>query len=99
MYPASPNLHSNILDVVNLVFSGIFFLEMIVKLIGIGPKNYIKDTYNIFDALIVTISVVDIIVTNTLMAAGGNTSKGPISAFRAFRLLRIFKLAKSWYQL
>ena len=43
MYPASPNLYSNVLDVMNLLFSGIFFLEMIVKLIGMGLSNYIKD--------------------------------------------------------
>lgn len=63
MYPASPNIKINVLDLINLIFAGIFFLEMIVKLIGIGPSNYIKDSYNIFDAVIVTISIVDILVT------------------------------------
>ena len=63
MYPASPNIKINVLDLINLIFAGIFFLEMIVKLIGMGPSNYIKDSYNIFDAVIVTISIVDILVT------------------------------------
>lgn len=63
MYPASPYIKINVLDLINLIFAGIFFLEMIVKLIGMGPSNYIKDSYNIFDAVIVTISIVDILVT------------------------------------
>ena len=63
MYPASPNIKIKVLDLINLIFAGIFFLEMIVKLIGMGPSNYIKDSYNIFDAVIVTISIVDILVT------------------------------------
>ena len=63
MYPASLNIKINVLDLINLIFAGIFFLEMIVKLLGMGPSNYIKDSYNIFDAVIVTISIVDILVT------------------------------------
>ena len=32
---------------------------MIIKLIGLGVKNYVKDNYNLFDAVIVIISLVD----------------------------------------
>lgn len=32
---------------------------MILKLIGMGPSNYRKDFYNIFDCAIVVISLID----------------------------------------
>lgn len=73
---------------------------MIVKIIGMGPKLYIKDKYNLFDAIIVIISILDVVISYTM---GGdddmNSGKGAISAFRAFRLIRVFKLAKSWSKL
>ena len=65
---------------------------MILKLIGYGFRYYIKDRFNIFDAIIVILSVVDVALSFTSSNLGG----GAISAFRAFRLLRVFKLAKSW---
>ena len=68
---------------------------MIVKLIGLGPNNYIKDYYNIFDALIVMISLVDW----TLAEIPSLSSNKILTAFRALRLLRIFKLSKSIKQL
>ena len=37
----------------------IFFAEMVAKMIGLGLKNYAKDSFNLFDALIVVISMVD----------------------------------------
>jgi len=73
-------------------------MEMIIKVIGLGPNTYIKDPYNIFDALIVTLSIIDVFVSATL-PDDVKMGKGAISVFRAFRLLRVFKLAKSWKQL
>jgi hypothetical protein len=50
------------LEMINLIFFVIFTLEMIVKVIGLGPKMYIKDNFNIFDASIVLISMVDVMI-------------------------------------
>ena len=77
----------------NGVFTYIFLVEMISKLIGLGFKDYAADGFNVFDAVIVVISVVE------LGLSQGNvefSSNGAISVFRAVRLLRVFKLARSW---
>ena len=57
---------SHLLDQVNIAFFCIFFLEMIIKIIGLGPSTYIKDAYNIFDSFIVTLSIIDVIVSYSL---------------------------------
>ena len=49
-----------ILDTFDIFFGILFFLEMIFKLIGLGVKNYVRDKYNIFDAFIVIVGLVDI---------------------------------------
>lgn len=108
-YPVDHKLEKE-LDILNIVFFGIFILEMLIKIVGLGPVSYIRDYYNIFDAivgktfdifthLLVSLSVVDVCLTYTGNADSENSGKGAVSAFRAFRLIRIFKLAKSWTQL
>jgi Ion transport protein len=97
-YPVNLVLQ-NRLDTVNIAFSCIFFLEMIIKIFGLGPRTYIRDTYNIFDAFVVSLSIVDVCVTYAYVEGTLKTGKSAISAFRAFRLLRVFKLAKAWKQL
>jgi hypothetical protein len=32
-----------VLDIFNIIFFAIFFLEMIIKNVGMGPRLYIKD--------------------------------------------------------
>lgn len=36
---------------------------MVIKLIGLGFKGYIIDAYNIFDGIIVILSIIDEIIT------------------------------------
>ena len=38
---------------------------MCMKLHGLGPHFYIKDGYNIFDCIIVILSLIDYVITNT----------------------------------
>ena len=66
---------------------------MIIKLLGYGIKEYLKDKFNVFDGSVVFLSVADVVINFTLNSTA-SSSNGAISAFRAFRLLRIFKLAK-----
>jgi hypothetical protein len=50
-YPANTSISSE-LDIINIIFFGIFLLEMLIKITGLGPVAYVRDYYNIFDALI-----------------------------------------------
>ena len=86
-----------------LAYCDIFFVwaftaEMIMKLIGLGLRNYLRDKFNIFDGVIVILSLVDfsIVVAKAQSSEGTiETDEGGIfSAFRALRLLRVVKLAR-----
>ena len=78
----------------NSIFTWCFIAEMVIKLIGLGFKDYAKDSFNLFDASIVLLSLVEIIIESS----GGKdfSTGGAFSAFRGIRLLRVFKLARSW---
>ena len=82
-----------ILEKVNILFVAIFGIEMILKMLAVGIKNYFKGSmFNVFDCVIVIASVIDILVAN--YAIQKDNSGSVITALRGFRLLRIFKLAK-----
>ncbi|XP_058261391.1 sodium channel protein type 4 subunit alpha A [Hemibagrus wyckioides] len=84
-YPMSAQFE-HVLTVGNLVFTGIFTAEMVFKLIAMDPYYYFQVGWNIFDSIIVTLSLVELGLANV---------QG-LSVLRSFRLLRVFKLAKSW---
>ncbi|XP_051761104.1 sodium channel, voltage-gated, type I-like, alpha isoform X2 [Ctenopharyngodon idella] len=79
--------YSNMLTTGNMVFIGIFTAEMIFKIIALDPYTYFQEGWNIFDSIIVTLSLLELCLTNVLSGKG---------FLRPFRLLRVFKLAKSW---
>ena len=83
---------TDVLKVFNEFFTWAFFLEMIMKIIGLGFSNYRKDSYNVFDAVIVVISLIDWAMSRI----PGLNAGSALNAFRALRLLRMMKLSKSW---
>uniref|UniRef100_A0A8D2DS21 Sodium channel protein n=1 Tax=Sciurus vulgaris TaxID=55149 RepID=A0A8D2DS21_SCIVU len=70
-----------ILQTGNWVFSGIFIAEMCLKIIALDPYHYFRQGWNIFDSIVAVLSFAEIIQRSFL---------------RSFRVLRVFKLAKSW---
>ncbi|XP_072558427.1 sodium channel protein type 8 subunit alpha-like isoform X4 [Paramormyrops kingsleyae] len=84
-YPMTPHFES-VLSVGNLVFTGIFTAEMCAKLVAMDPYYYFQEGWNIFDGFIVSLSLMELGLANV---------EG-LSVLRSFRLLRVFKLAKSW---
>lgn len=74
------------LEVSNGVFVSIFTIEMVIKILGMGFEAYWQDRFNRFDAFVVVMSYVEILAS----------SSGSFTALRAFRLMRIFKVARRW---
>ena len=57
--------------------------------------SYIRDPLNIFDSVIVLVSVVEWILESSGVARSSK-SFSAIQAFRTLRLFRLFKLARTW---
>ena len=93
-YPADAT-EVAIVEKINQAFTWCFFVEMIFKIIGLGIRGYLRDRFNLFDCFIVILSLVELLM-ETVSFGDGISSGGTLSAFRAVRLLRVFKLARSW---
>lgn len=52
---SQPEELTNALEISNIVFTSLFALEMLLKVLVYGPFGYIKNPYNIFDGIIVVI--------------------------------------------
>uniref|UniRef100_A0A2I3GNJ2 Calcium voltage-gated channel subunit alpha1 I n=1 Tax=Nomascus leucogenys TaxID=61853 RepID=A0A2I3GNJ2_NOMLE len=79
-----PEELTNILEICNVVFTSMFALEMILKLAAFGLFDYLRNPYNIFDSIIVIISIWEIV----------GQADGGLSVLRTFRLLRVLKLVR-----
>ncbi len=90
-----PEIVSTATQDTNFFFTCYFVLEMLLKLMGLGPRGYASDNFNLFDALVTLLGVLDMALT----LAPNVTSPGALTVFRAFRLLRVFRLARSWRSL
>uniref|UniRef100_A0A3P9BGZ7 Sodium channel protein n=1 Tax=Maylandia zebra TaxID=106582 RepID=A0A3P9BGZ7_9CICH len=84
-YPMSDGFQS-MLNIGNKIFTGIFTAEMVFKVIALDPFYYFQKKWNIFDAIIVSLSLIELCLEKMKN----------MTILRSFRLLRVFKLAKSW---
>nr|XP_046253236.1 voltage-dependent L-type calcium channel subunit alpha-1D [Scatophagus argus] len=90
-------LFTSIMDILNMIFTVVFTIEMIIKLLALRAHHYFIDPWNSFDALIVVGSVLDIAVSEFSGGGGhgegkGESGKVSITFFRLFRVLRLVKL-------
>jgi voltage-dependent calcium channel L type alpha-1D len=83
------------LEITNEFITWCFFTEMITKICGLGFKGYSRDRFNLFDCFIVVVSFIESLMS-WVKLDNSILSGGAISAFRGVRLLRVFKLARSW---
>ncbi|KAG8589004.1 hypothetical protein GDO81_006208, partial [Engystomops pustulosus] len=89
---------SHMSDILNVAFTGIFTVEMLLKLAAFKAKGYFGDPWNVFDFLIVIGSIIDVILseldTPAIPATPGaeDSSRISITFFRLFRVLRLVKL-------
>uniref|UniRef100_A0A3Q1FE85 Voltage-dependent T-type calcium channel subunit alpha n=1 Tax=Acanthochromis polyacanthus TaxID=80966 RepID=A0A3Q1FE85_9TELE len=83
-YHEQPEELTSALEISNIVFTSLFALEMLLKVLVYGPFGYIKNPYNVFDGIIVVISVWEI----------AGEQDGGLSVLRTFRLMRVLKLVR-----
>ncbi|XP_045890356.1 voltage-dependent N-type calcium channel subunit alpha-1B-like isoform X2 [Micropterus dolomieu] len=92
-FHGAPDFYEAMLKNLNIVFTTLFSLECILKIIAFGPLNYLKDAWNVFDFVTVLGSITDILVTEI------NTTDRllNLSFLRLFRAARLIKLLRQGY--
>ena len=85
------NLTVKILDYIDIIFNIIFTIELVVKVVRNGlvidEGSYLKDSWHVLDAIIVTLSLVDMLLSGADL--------GFIKILRLFRILRTLRFVSS----
>ncbi|XP_039421422.1 voltage-dependent L-type calcium channel subunit alpha-1S isoform X2 [Corvus cornix cornix] len=81
---------NHISDILNVAFTILFTLEMVLKLMAFKVKGYFGDPWNVFDFLIVIGSIIDVILSE--IDDSDDNSRVSITFFRLFRVMRLVKL-------
>ncbi|XP_061741447.1 voltage-dependent P/Q-type calcium channel subunit alpha-1A isoform X2 [Nerophis ophidion] len=87
-YDGASDTYEGVLANLNIVFTSLFSMECVLKIIAFGALNYFKDAWNIFDCVTVLGSITDILVTEL----GNNFIN--LSFLRLFRAARLIKLLR-----
>lgn len=61
---------------------------MVLKIAALGPKKYVKDRWNLFDGLVVIVSVLELTLFYSQIL-----STRALSVIRTFRLVSLFTRA------
>ncbi|XP_035387121.1 voltage-dependent P/Q-type calcium channel subunit alpha-1A isoform X12 [Electrophorus electricus] len=88
-YYGASETYEKMLANLNIVFTSLFSLECVLKIIAFGALNYFKDAWSIFDCVTVLGSITDILVTELGMNNFIN-----LSFLRLFRAARLIKLLR-----
>ncbi|NXM40554.1 CAC1S protein, partial [Gymnorhina tibicen] len=95
-------------DILNVAFTILFTLEMVLKLMAFKAKGYFGDPWNVFDFLIVIGSIIDVILSeiDTILAPSGglyclgggcdgtDSDDNSRVSITFFRLFRVMRLVK-----
>ncbi|XP_040841145.1 voltage-dependent L-type calcium channel subunit alpha-1S [Ochotona curzoniae] len=81
-------------DIANRVLLSCFAIEMLLKMYGLGLRQYFMSIFNRFDCFVVCSGILELL----LVESGAMTPLG-ISVLRCIRLLRLFKITKYWTSL
>lgn len=85
------------LEIAGFILTVLFTLELLVKVVLEGPTEYVSDLYNRFDAVIVFLSLIELVLSPpTFMSSNPTFAVSGLSSIRSFRVFRIFKLARKW---
>lgn len=55
-----PTILIQILRIANYVFTTLFFIEFLVKILGLRPRGYFRDRLNLLDFVVVVASLVEV---------------------------------------
>lgn len=76
----------------NILFTMVFTMDLVFKVVGLGIRPFFNDGFNIFDLIIVITSVYQIILEERGMSEDGGGFMLVLRAFRCFRIFKLFKV-------
>lgn len=84
IFSHQPETLTIIVETSNYIFSAVFAVEMLLKIMAEGPFGYISNGYNVFDGIIVILRYVPTVCLNHCMVY---TSLGKFASYAPLKLV------------
>ncbi|XP_077385441.1 sodium channel protein type 4 subunit alpha B-like isoform X3 [Festucalex cinctus] len=84
-YPMTAKFEET-LAIANLVFTMIFAVEVVLKLLAMGPYFFFQSRWNIFDSVVAVVTLIEF----------GLADISGLHLFSLFRVMRVFRLGRWW---
>jgi len=81
-----------VVSVLNYIFLTLYWIEMVIKWIGLGPLQYFKNKADCFDCFLVCVSTAEVVITQIGI---DNVPAGVVRVFRLFRVMRLVRILKT----
>lgn len=78
--------HSKLTETFDSIFIWTFFVELLVRIVAIGPENFFMERWNIVDSVLVMVGFLFFFVPNQ------NNADGIARMIRIFRLANLLRL-------
>jgi hypothetical protein len=83
-YPTDP-VREQIIFYFNAVFTAVFLLEMLLKILFFGPVGYCLDPWNVFDAIVTVLTTTSMFIRSMKL----------VVLFRSFRIVKLVSLSRA----
>lgn len=78
--------YSRLIEIFDNIFVWIFFAELVIRIVAIGPENFFAERWNNVDTFLVIMGIVFFFVPNN------NNADGIVRMSRLFRLASLLRL-------
>ncbi|OXU26617.1 hypothetical protein TSAR_015744 [Trichomalopsis sarcophagae] len=93
------NPRNTILNYFDYAFTGVFTIEMILKIIDLGvilhPGSYLREFWNFMDAIVVVCAAVSFTFDMMSGGEGGGSASKNLSTIKSLRVLRVLRPLKT----
>jgi hypothetical protein len=79
------------LEIANIVFTVLFAVEVMLRMLAVGAAQYFSVKFNIFDSAVAALSMLDVLM---MAASGTSTAGGAYNALRAIRVIRVIRITR-----
>jgi len=96
-YAGQPAEYGLLIETLTAYFTVLFVIEMALKFVAVGVKDFFAQGWNIFDTTLLLVSVADLLLTEFVKAnEDANFNVMYFRVLRMVRVLRMLRIMKSW---
>ena len=93
-YAGQSEAYGEMLETLSNVFTTAFMVELLIKVLGLGCREFVSNPWNLFDTTLVLVAMADSLVT--MLGVSGHFNVTYLRMLRMMRVLRMMRMMQYW---